>query len=456
MASQTPGDAPTVAASSVTTERYGWYVVFVLMLAYTLSFIDRQILSLLVQPIKSELDISDTQVGLLQGFAFALFYTVLGLPMGRIVDRYSRKNLIAVGVALWSLMTVLCGVARGFGALFVARMGVGIGEATLSPAALSMITDCFRSGRLGTALSIYSLGIFIGAGTAFMIGGAVIAAVASMASVTLPLAGTLAPWRLAFFVVGIPGLLLAILIYQLREPSRTGVILTVDGTSAQLSVRQVMQQLRRRQRSFIGIALLMACHAICMYAVFAWTPTFFVRSFGWTAATAGMTLGAIVLLAGCGGMLTGGWLCDRWQAAGRADAPLRVGLLGALLAGGGGLFCMTSVDASRAVVGLIPLVVGLALPIGSVFAALQLIFPNQVRGQISALFLFVISLIGITLGPLLPGVLNDRVFLSDASIGQSLAITISTAAALMGIVARITFSSYASDHRALRQIIAQE
>jgi MFS family permease len=423
---------------------YAWYVVIVLMLAYTLSFVDRQILSLLVKPIKAELQISDTQIGLLQGFAFALFYTVLGLPMGRIVDRYNRRNLIAGGVFLWSLMTTVAGGARSFGALFAARMGVGLGEATLSPAALSLITDYFRRSGLGTALSIYSLGIFIGAGTAFMVGGTLAGALAGRPDVSLPLLGNMSAWRLVFFIVGAPGLLLALVVSRLREPARTGALLARDGLAERLPVSAVVLQIRARWRPVAAVTVGMACHAICMYSVFAWMPTYFMRAFDWPPARAGMAVGAIVLVFGCAGMASGGRLCDRWHAAGVAHAALRIGTLGATLAGLG-VVAVTHLGVPLLAVALLaPTIFGLALPIGSMFAALQLLFPNQVRGQICAAFLFVISLVGISLGPLLPGLLNDRLFGGGAGIGPALAVTVSLSALTMALVCRAGYASFAS------------
>src|SRR5712691_2641298 len=177
---------------------YAWYVVLVLMVCYTLSFIDRQILSLLVAPIKHDLGISDTRIGLLQGLAFALFYTMMGLPLGRIADTCSRRTLISFGVLFWSVMTTLCATAKSFWSLFLARMGVGVGEATLAPAAFSLISDYFSAGLLATALSIYSMGIFLGSGLALIVGGVVVTATTRMPAIELPLLGLTASWRLAF------------------------------------------------------------------------------------------------------------------------------------------------------------------------------------------------------------------------------------------------------------------
>jgi MFS family permease len=202
---------------------YAWFVVGVLLLAYTLSFIDRMILSLLVGPIRADLGISDTQMSLLMGFAFAIFYSLLGVPLGWLADRGNRKALIVGGVAAWSLMTAVCGLARGYGGLFLARIGVGVGEATLSPAAYSMLGDYFPRERLGRAMAVYSIGVPLGSGVALVAGAFVVRFVTEGAPVPLPLLGALEPWRLAFLIVGLPGLLVAALIaLAIREPARRG------------------------------------------------------------------------------------------------------------------------------------------------------------------------------------------------------------------------------------------
>ena len=197
-----------------------WYALFVLMVCYTLSYIDRQILAFLVEPLKHELEITDTQIGLLQGIYFAMFYTFVGLPMGWLADRYSRRNIVAAGVLFWSVMTVLSGAARSYLTLSLARMGVGLGESTTNPCAFSMISDFFPKEKLSTALSVYMMGIQLGSGLALIIGGVVVQAVMQMPPMDLPWLGTLSPWRLTFFAVGLPGLVFALLVLTFKEPAR--------------------------------------------------------------------------------------------------------------------------------------------------------------------------------------------------------------------------------------------
>ena len=265
------------------------------MLCYTLSFVDRQILSLLVGPIKHDLHISDTQMGLLLGFAFAIFYTFAGLPIGRIVDTYGRRNPIAVGIFLWSIMTAVCSLARSYWTLFLARIGVGVGEATLSPAAFSLISDYFPAEKLGLAISVYTMGIFFGSGVALAVGGTIVDSVMHMPALHVPILGTIATWRLSFLLVGIPGILVGLLVYTVREPLRKNVLRDSTGAMAHVGVIDMLRQIRQRWQSFWGMAIGMVFQSLASYAFLSWAPTFFQRIHGWTAGQAGRALGILVL-----------------------------------------------------------------------------------------------------------------------------------------------------------------
>jgi MFS family permease len=431
--------------------RYAWYVVIVLMICYTLSFIDRQILSLVVGPIKQSLGISDTRIGLLQGLAFALFYTLLGLPMGRFADRGNRRNLIAAGVFFWSLMTAVCSISRSFWSLFLARMGVGVGEATLAPSAFSLITDLFPKERLGTALSIYSMGIFIGSGLALIVGGSVVGAVTRLPTVELPIAGTMASWRLTFLIVGFPGVLVGLLLYTVREPLRRGLLRASDGAARRLTITEVISLLSRRWRSVVGVSVGLSAQAMCNYALLAWAPTFFLRVYGWTPGHTGRVLGVMILTIGCFGMYAGGRLCDRWQRQRIHEAPLKVGVISTAAAGVLSVLAFSAPGVWSVLAILAPALFFLAMPVGSSYAALQLIFPNQARGQVSALLIFTINVGGLTLGPLLPGIFNDYLFHNGNLVGYSLALTIGIASAISAIMFRLTYGPYRNDRIAMSE-----
>ncbi len=418
-------DSAAKSAGSDTSLNYAWYVAIVLMLCNTLSFIDRQILGLLVDPIKQDLGVTDTQMGLLQGLAFGIFYTLLGIPMGRNVDRGNRRALVAAGVFCWSLMTVLCAAARGFWTLFAARMGVGVGEATLSPAAFSILSDYFPRERLATALSIFSMGIFFGSGLALIVGGLII--------------GMLGSWRWTFVVVGLPGLLATLLVFTIREPERRNLL---GGRAVRLSMAEVIEQIRLRWQSVTGICLAFAFQAMCNYSQQAWLPSFFIRVNGWTKRQAGLTLGLISLATGLLGAYLGGRLCDHWQRRGMTDAPLRVGVVATICAG---VFFSAAImmPSQNWQLGLlVPAFFFLAMPIGSSYASLQLILPNQVRGQVGALQVFTLNLFGLILGPFLPGFFNDYLFNDPNMVGVSVALTVGLASFLSATLFYVTWKPY--------------
>lgn len=429
--------------------RTAWYTVFVLMLCYTLSYADRQILAFLVGPLKADLHLTDTQIGLLQGLAFALVYTVFGLPMGALADRVSRRNLIALGVLTWSVMTSLSSVARSFLWLAAARTGVGLGEATLSPCAFSMITDSFSKRRLSSALSVYTMGIQLGSGLALVIGGIVVQAVSRLHPIALPLVGSIAPWRMTFLIVGLPGLFVALLLVTIREPRRQATLVDAEGVALRVGTFETLKLIRARWRSTTGLALMIACQATCNYALLAWGPAFFDRVHHWPKDRIGLVLGLTTLGCGCLGLLAGGRASDRWQSKGVSDAPLRIGLislLGMILTLAPATLCA---DAGWTVALLVPAVFFIGLPIGSGYAAVQLIFPNQARGFASAIIIFVVALIGLGAGALLPGLLNDQLFHDGQRIGASISITI-VMASLIGMIAVITtLPSYRADYHAV-------
>lgn len=438
-------DVPPREAQATT--RYAWYVVFALTAIYMLSYMDRQILSLLIGPMKRDLGISDTRVGLLQGLAFGLFYTFMGLPLGRIADTKSRRGLIAVGVVLWSFFTSACSVARSFWSLFLARMGVGVGEASLSPAAYSLISDYFPKERLGVAISVYYMGVFLGTSLSLLVAGGVIDAVSHTPVITVPLLGAMASWRITFLFVGLPGLLFALLVYTIREPLRREVLRARDGQATRLSLRDALAEMGKRRGSLIGISIGAIFQAVPTYALISWTPAYFQRVHHWGAGQSGRGLALLLLAFGCTGMYAGGRLSDYWQKNGVVEGPLRVGVVCAI---GAALLLPPAyllTDASWTLALLAPGIFFLSLPMGTSAAALQRIFPNQVRGLVSALFLFLLNLGGLSLGPLMPGLLNDRLFHSEQMLGASLALTIGTASVLMLAAFRASYRAYRMDDR---------
>jgi MFS family permease len=444
--------SPNSAVDETSDLRYAWYVVFVLMLCYTLSFVDRQILAFLVGPIKRDLHVTDTQIGLLGGPAFAIFYTFMGLFLGRLADKISRRNIVAVGVVFWSLMTATGSLAKNYLGLFASRVGVGVGEATLAPSAFSLISDYFPKEKLSTALSVYSMGILLGSGVALIVGGLVIGAVSNNPPIDVPVLGTMAAWQVTFLIVGLPGLLVALLLCTVREPRRRGLTLNSDGQVAAVSLRAALEQIFLRWPIVLGVSFAMACQAMANYVLTSWGPEFFVRVHHWSKPQIGLTLGLITLSFGCLGLFVGGRLSDRWVKRGVYEGPLKVGFIAVL-----GVACTLApatlvADVRVTVALLVPALFFLGLPIGSAYASLQLIFPNQVRGVVSALMIFILNLGGMGLGPFLPGFFNDHLFHDGNMIGASMAITVVGCSILGAILFRATFAPYRKYYAELRDV----
>jgi MFS family permease len=430
-----------------------WYALFVLMVCYTLSYIDRQILAFLVEPLKHELEITDTQIGLLQGIYFAMFYTFVGLPMGWLADRYSRRNIVAAGVLFWSVMTVLSGAARSYLTLSLARMGVGLGESTTNPCAFSMISDFFPKEKLSTALSVYMMGIQLGSGLALIIGGVVVQAVMQMPPMDLPWLGTLSPWRLTFFAVGLPGLVFALLVLTFKEPTRRAVLRDASGKRLPTNLKVALAEVGKRWQSVLGIALMIGSQALCNYTLLSWGPSFFGRVHHWPRDRIGFTLGLIVLGSGCIGLISGGRLADYWQRRGVSDGTLRVGLISLIGVGITLPIAMTAPVVGWTVAILVVAVFFIGLPIGGSYAALQYIFPNQVRGVASAIVLFVVNFTGLGLGSLLPVVLNDHLFQDPLKVGYSIALTVAIASVFGVTVVLLTMKPYRRHYAEMRTVV---
>lgn len=412
---------------SPSRQTYEWYVVCICMLAYIFSFVDRQILALMIEPIKHDLQLSDTQFSLLHGLAFSLFYAVMGIPIAVLADRYSRPRIIAIGVAFWSLATAACGLSRNFLHMFLCRIGVGIGEAALSPAAYSMMSDMFPREKLGRAVGVYSIGAFVGGGMAFLIGGYVIDLLKTVDSVAVPW-GTMKPWQLTFFVVGLPGLLVALLILlTVRDPQRKGLTRNAEGQAERPGIKVTMRFLGRHRATFACHYLGFSFYAMILFCLLGWAPAYYMRAYGLTPTQVGYMLGAVVLVTNTAGVFCGGWLMDWLARRGREDAPMRAGVIGACAMALPAI-AFTQVDNLYVSVALlIPAMFFASFPMPTSTAAMQVLPPNQFRAQISALFLLVSNLIGLGLGTTLVALLTDRVFGTPRAVGDSMAILISAA-----------------------------
>ncbi|MBM68238.1 MAG: MFS transporter [Haliea sp.] len=402
------------------------YALVLLLLAYILSFIDRNVMAVLIGPIRADFAISDFQYSLLHGFAFSMFYIVMGLPIARLADRHSRKWIITSGLVAWSVMTCLCGAARSFGGLFLARVGVGIGEATLSPSAYSMLGDLFPREKLARALAVYSLGITLGGGLAYVVGGAVYAWFAQSEPVTLPLLGEMRPWQMTFIAVGAPGLLLAVLLGFLPEPARRGGAVAVAGSAvvepSTPGLGAIFRHLRAHARGYLAPIGAASVLSILGYGTMAWYPEFLMRSFAMPRAETGSQFGLMFLIAGSLGALAGGWSVEPLRRRGYADAPLRIVLLVAALWMVPAIAGPLSSTPEQAIWWAAPIVFFLNAHFGVGVAAVQFMTPNRMRAQVSALMLFFTNLFGLAFGPSAVAMLTDFLFGNDLDLRYALAL----------------------------------
>lgn len=415
------------------SEGVAWYVVFILMIVYVFSFIDRQILALLVGPIRADLGISDTQMSLLMGFSFALFYTFFGIPLGRLADSKSRRTIIAIGLGVWSIMSAGCGIAKTYAQLLVMRVGVGVGEASLSPSAYSLITDYFRPTRMALALSVYGAGIYIGSGLAFLLGGMVVEFASGQDMYTFAVIGDVRPWQLVFFAIGAPGLLFTVVLFTIKEPVRRGVLKATQGQGSGVPLAEVIDYIRANWKTFfchsVGFALL----SFIGYGAAAWIPEFYVRTYEWTRGEIGVRYGTAVIIFGTAGIIFGGRFAGWLSSKGYTDSKMRTGLIAAMVHLPFGILFPLMPTGWGAFAVMLPASFFLAMPFGVAPAAIQEMMPNQMRGQASAIYLFIVNLIGLGLGPTGVALLTDYVFKDDYMLRYSLAIA-STAAGLSSIV----------------------
>lgn len=421
-------------ATQPRTTAYSWYVVVILTLFYILSFVDRQILNLMVDPIKAHFGITDTAISLLQGIAFALFYCLLGIPIGRLADRANRRNVILAGVLFWSLMTIGCGFATSFLMLFICRMGVGAGEAGLVPASYSMLSDYFKPADLSTATSIFQAGGFLGAGLAMLVGSSAILVAEAMIGAGWSWWG-LAPWQIVFILVGLPGILFGWVLLTVREPARTGLAPQPTAQSPQGTATGVLAFLRARWRCFAPLFVGFSLLGMIGMASLAWLPAFLMRARDFSPSEAGFAYGMIFCLFAPLGVVSGGMLAGRLLRRGFRDGPVRTAILG-----GAGLLpfliAIPFADGIWLMITLALVTFFVTFPFGLAPAAIQLLCPNHLRAQVSAIYILMINMIGLGMGPTLVAVLTDYYFGNGRDVGASLAIVGAVAGLLaVGILA---------------------
>ena len=374
----------------------------------------------MVGPIKRDLGgISDTQVSLIMGFAFALFYTLMTYPAGRITDRYNRKNLMTAGIAGWSFMTMLCGAANQYWQLFLARMGVGVGEATLGPASNSALADYFPPERLPIAIGIVASAPFIGQGLANIAGGPLIDYLEATPNYVAPVLGEIYSWQMVLMIVGAPGLLIALAVWFLIEPERKNKQ-REDSNSVPLS--EVWDFILTRKHFFFFVFLGYLCLATQGWSLFSWLVEYFVRNHGWSRTEIGLSYGSIALTLGIAGSVAGGLFASRMIRRGTLDATLRVVLYSTIALFPLAAFLTIVPNPYLALAMLVPVTFCMAMPPGLIIATLQTVSPNELRGQMVAFYLIAVNFLSYSFAPSLPAVISDFVFETEQGLGQAISL----------------------------------
>jgi MFS family permease len=419
--------------------------MFIFMIALMFNFLDRQLMTLLITPIKADFHLSDTQVGLLIGFAFVAFYVLIGIPISRFVDRGPRKWILGAALTFWSLMTAACGLAANVWQLIAARMLVGAGESCNAPGAYSMTADMFPREKLAKATSVIGIGTVAGSGMALLVGGLLIGWLKHIGPQTFPVVGTLKPWQMTFIIVALPGVLWALLMLAtVPEPPRRDV-----GDARVPGYGEALKYLWSRADAYVPMFLAYSIKGMLSFGVTAWSPVFFERKFGYAPGQPGLPIGLISLIVSPLGLLLGGWWAERMFAAGRKDANMRVIYLVTVpLIPAAILFPLMPTDT------LAFAVLGVSLFLGSVGngpanAALQTITPGRMRGITTAIYIALYNMIGYGLGPLVVGWFNDHVF-GEQGISSSMVVLAAISGPLGLLFAWMSLKPYA------REIVAAE
>ncbi len=378
-----------------------WYMVALLTLAYFISYIDRTVIGLLVEPIKADLGLSDGQMGLLMGLAFGIFYATMGLPLGWLADRTRRVTIVSCAIALWSAATAFCGLARNYLQLFLLRMSVGVGEAALSPCTMSMIADSFPKEKRGKAIAVYSMALSLGTATAYYAIGTLLAALRGVEVLNWPLVGPVKPWQAVFIIVGLPGLLLSVAMLTVREPVRRDL---KQGVST--APWRMLRHFFSRWKTYVTFLLPFCLMTTVAYSHF-WMPAMFERTWGMETPEFAKIKAVVTLVCAPGAVFAAGALSDFLVRRGRDNAPLLIAVAGAFLFVPTGFLIALMPSTTSAFVVLGISLVGIATTTSTGLTALLMITPAQFRGQIAAVYYMAISIAGLTLGPSTVGWLSD-------------------------------------------------
>ena len=421
------------------SETKGWYVTFIFLFAFIFSLIDRQILNLLVIPIQNDLLLSDTQISLLQGFAFVITYVLLSVPIGRLVDKFNRIKIMISGVVIWSITTFTCGLSRNFYELLFARMGVGAGEAALSPAAWSVLADYFRPERLSFPISIYLMGPYLGAGLAMILGAYVLDLTSGREAIYIPLIGSLAPWQITFIIVSLPGIIITGLLLTVREPKRKNI----KSNSEKIpNWSEVISFMLLNKRIYTSLHIATPFLVIMLYGLQAWSPTILVRVYDWELSDAGRVYGLIALLFGSTGVICGPLLSKVLKNLSISSSGLKVCVLGVSLAGISISLLPFQNDSFYALICIAIASFCIPLPLALVTTIMQEVTPNPMRGVVNGMYVVSTNVIGLAIGPFLVAFGTDYIFNDPNLIAYSLSLVAVIVAPIGSILFCIGIKEY--------------
>jgi MFS family permease len=418
--------------------------LFVLTVVVMFTVLDRQVMALMIEPMKQDFGVTDTQAALLLGAAFSLTYAIAGLPIARIADTWNRRNIVAISIAFWSLATMACGIAQSYTQMFIARLSIGIGESGYGPATWSMVTDTYPRERVAFATSILSVGALVGTGLALLLGGVALAFVAHLPPIDLPLVGTIRNWQWAFVIVGAPGLVWALVVLSLREPLRRG--LAQAGKRSSLPVMEVVRYVAHDWRTYTAVIGGTAMKYLMTLGTSQWMPSLLRREFGWELSQIGMVQGTITLIAAPLGLVAGGKLAERWAKQGRSDTNLRIMFYSLCLAVP--LYVvMPLLQGPWLVLAVFAVVLFIAaLGTGPAVAAFQVITPNRMRAQVSSVSQFCTNVLAFALGPLIVALFTDYLFDDPRDLKYSMSLSVAILGPIAILIVWQGLKSYARSY----------
>ena len=421
------------------SKRAGYSAVAVMTLAQVFAFIDRQIPAMLVEPIKQDFNLNDSQIALLGGAAFSIFYAIMALPIGYAVDRYKRVNVLGAGIFVWSLMTTLAGLANSFGRLFGARIGVAVGEAVMAPVSVSLVSDYFPQNKQGKPMGIITAGVYLGIGATLIGGGYLIDYLTDIGGITLPFLGYFKPWQATFLLVGIPGILISLAAFMLYEPKRLGLVINEHKQTETINIFLHLTKNKMTLFPMFGGLIFMA---LIFYSFTFWAPSMMVRTYGLSLTEVGFTLGMITIIASILGTISAGTVVDYLRSKGHSDAPIRTGMYACIFATPA--ICLAplvdSLFLTWILIGVYLFFISSFAPIG--LLAVGGISGNEVKGQMAAVHAFLMMAFGLSLGPQITAFFTDFVLMDESKLGYAMALTGVLVLPIAAIFFKISSSSY--------------